>query len=236
MRLTRFDQLDRLAGPTARTIAWWQLALGGAAALTLLELIGRRPPGADVEQLIVGLRFAMLAVALSATFVLDDPTEDTVCAVPLPLALRRGLRIAVALPMLTAVWIGLVAYAHADPQLVEPLPVAELTLELAALVAVVFAVAALSSGVAAGPVLLVVVVLAAFVLPPWARLYTSHTDVAVWSSAHQRWELLLVVALATLSVANRDPGRPSPRMRFGRTVMSGSRKPLPAAFEREAKR
>lgn len=216
MRLIRLDQLDRLAAPTASTVAWWQPALGGAAAFALLDLVGRRSVGADVEQLIVGLRFAMLAVALSAAFVLDDPTEGTVCAVPLPLALRRCLRIAVILPLLAGVWIGLVAYANADPQLVEPLPVAELTLELAALLAVVLAVAALSSGVAAGPVLLLVVVLAAFVVPPRARLYTSHADAVAWSTAHQRWALLLIVALGALSVANRDPGSPSTRTRLAR--------------------
>ncbi len=216
MRLTRLDQLDRLAGPTARTVGWWQLGLGGAAGLGLLELVGRRPPGADVEQLVAGLRFAMLAVALSAAFVLDDPTEETVCAVALPLALRRGLRIAVVLPVLAGVWIGLMAYAHADPHPAEPIPVAALTLEYAALLAALFAVAALSSGVAAGPALLLVVVLGAFVVPPWARLYTRQTDPAAWATAHQRWAVLLAVALATLAAANRDPGRPNARTRLAR--------------------
>ena len=92
-----------------------------------------------------------------------------------------------------------------------PLPVAALTVEAVALLAVTVALAAAGSrlaperrgGVVAAPTLLALTSVA-FLLPAQVTLYAQPGS-AAWDGAHQRWALLLGLALAAFATASRDP-------------------------------
>jgi hypothetical protein len=118
--------------------------------------------------------------------------------------------VALLLPATAAWWVGVVWRVRAvHPGL--PLPVAALTLEAAALLAVTVALAAAGSrlaperrgGVVAAPALLALTS-AAFLLPAQVTLYAQPGS-AAWDGAHRRWALLLGLALAAFAAASRDP-------------------------------
>ena len=126
------------------------------------------------------------------------------------LLLRRTLRVALLLPATAAWWVAVVWRVRAVyPGL--SLPVAALTLEAAALLAVTVALAAAGSrlaperrgGVVAAPALLALAS-AACLLPAQVALYAQPGS-AAWDGAHRRWALLLGLALAAFAVASRDP-------------------------------
>jgi len=196
--------------PTARAVGWAAPLAGFALSLGLLALAVR--PGLELpaERLVLWLRIAMTVGALGCTFLLDDPSEPTTEGVAGSLLLRRSLRVVLLLPATAAWWIAVVWRVRAvQPGL--PLPVAALTLEAAALLAVTLALAAAGSrlaperrgGVVAAPALLALAS-AGFLLPAQATLYAP-PDSAAWDGTHRRWALLLGLALAALAAASRDP-------------------------------
>jgi fluoroquinolone transport system permease protein len=120
------------------------------------------------------------------------------------------LRVALLLPATAVWWVAVLWRVQAvHPGL--PLPVAALTLEAAALLAVTMALAAAGSrlaperrgGVVAAPALLALTS-AAFLLPARVALYAQPGS-ATWNGAHRRWALLLGLGLATFAAASRDP-------------------------------
>jgi hypothetical protein len=152
----------------------------------------------------------MTAGALGCAFLLDDPSEPTTESVAGSLLLRRSLRVALLLPATAVWWVAVVWRVRAvHPGL--PLPVAALTLEAVALLAVTMALAAAGSrlaperrgGVVAAPALLALTS-AAFLLPAQVTLYAQPGG-AAWDDAHQRWALLLGLALVAFAAASRDP-------------------------------
>ena len=196
--------------PTARAVGWAAPLAGFALSLGLLALAVR--PGLELpaERLVLWLRIAMTVGALGCAFLLDDPSEPTTEGVAGSLLLRRSLRVVLLLPATAAWWIAVVWRVRAvQPGL--PLPVAALTLEAAALLAVTLALAAAGSrlaperrgGVVAAPALLALAS-AGFLLPAQATLYAP-PDSAAWDGTHRRWALLLGLALAALADASRDP-------------------------------
>jgi hypothetical protein len=196
--------------PTARAVGWAAPLAGFALSLGLLALAVR--PGLELPagRLVLWLRIAMMAGALGCAFLLDDPSEPTTEGVAGSLLLRRSLRVALLLPATAAWWVAVVWRVRAvHPGL--PLPVAALTLEAVALLAVTMGLAAAGShlaperrgGVVAAPALLALTS-AAFLLPAQATLYAPPGS-AAWDGAHQRWALLLGLALAAFAVASRDP-------------------------------
>jgi hypothetical protein len=199
-----------LVVPTARTVGWAAPLAGFALSLGLLALAVR--PGLELPagRLVLWLRLAMTVAALGCAFLLDDPSEPTTEGVAGSLLLRRSLRVALLLPATAAWWVGVVWRVQAvHPGL--PLPVAALTLEAAALLAVTVALAAAGSrlaperrgGVVAAPALLALTS-AAFLLPAQVTLYAQPGS-AAWDGAHRRWALLLGLALAAFALASRDP-------------------------------
>jgi hypothetical protein len=199
-----------LVVPTARTVGWAAPLAGFALSLGLLALAVR--PGLELPagRLVLWLRLAMTVGALGCAFLLDDPSEPTTEGVAGSLLLRRSLRVALLLPATAAWWVGVVWRVQAvHPGL--PLPVAALTLEAAALLAVTVALAAAGSrlaperrgGVVAAPALLALTS-AAFLLPAQVTLYAQPGS-AAWDGAHRRWALLLGLALAAFALASRDP-------------------------------
>ena len=133
--------------PTARAVGWAAPLAGFALSLGLLALAVR--PGLELPagRLVLWLRLAMTVGALGCAFLLEDPSEPTTEGVAGSLLLRRSLRVALLLPATAAWWVGVVWRVQAvHPGL--PLPVAALTLEPAALLAVTVALAAAGSRLA----------------------------------------------------------------------------------------
>jgi hypothetical protein len=196
--------------PTARAVGWAAPLAGFTLSLGLLALAVRPGLALPAGRLVLWLRITMTVGALGCAFLLDDPSEPTTEGVAGSLLLRRSLRVALLLPATAAWWIGVIWRVRAvHPGL--PLPIAALTLEAAALLAVTVALAAAGSrlaperrgGVVAAPALLALAS-AAFLLPARVALYALPGS-AAWDGAHRRWTLLLGVALAAFAAASRDP-------------------------------
>jgi hypothetical protein len=196
--------------PTGRAVGWAVPLAAFILSLGLLALAVRPGLALPAGRLVLWLRLAMTVAALGHAFLLDDPSEPTTKGVAGSLLLRRTLRVALLLPATAAWWVGVVWRVRAvHPGL--PLPVAALTLEAAALLAVTVALAAAGSrlaperrgGVVAAPALLALAS-AAFLLPAQVALYAQPGS-ATWDAAHRRWALLLGLALAAFAIASRDP-------------------------------
>jgi len=148
------------------------------------------------------LRAASVLLAVGVAYVLDDAAAAFTGSSPTRLGIRRAVPVAVVLTATAAAWAALLAYGAVVAT--EPVPAAGLTVELAALLALALALAALYGGVAAGPALVVAVLVMARLPERWSLFGGSPGD-ATWSAAHQRWVLLLVVAFTTVVWTSRDP-------------------------------
>lgn len=198
---------QRLA-PVARTIAWPALLAGALACVAILVLA----PLAHGSSLAHWPGFGALALCAGAAFLLDDAAGTTVGASPTSLARRRALRVALALPLLTAVWAGSLWYATSgDGAAFGSDTRAALSLQLGALLALTLAASAVALRVMpdehggwTGTVVPFAVIGAALALPErWALL--APPGGGAWDGAQQRWAVLLAVGLLTLAWASRDP-------------------------------
>ncbi|MBW3652254.1 MAG: ABC transporter [Actinobacteria bacterium] len=195
--MIRARQARLLARPTARLASWSALPAAAVVAIAMLELDGPR---------VVELRLAAVALCIGAAFVLDDPAAQSLAASPTPLLFRRLLRIALLLPLVGALWAVVLWRAG------ETLATA-LTLELATMLVVTLAVAALAAplvadcrgGLAAAPALLVLLAAALLVLPARWTLFAAGPGDPGWEASHIRWALLLATAAAAFLIASRDP-------------------------------
>ncbi|HWD42487.1 MAG TPA: ABC transporter [Actinomycetota bacterium] len=196
--------------PATRAVAWWPPLAAFTVSLGLLALAVRPSSVLEAEELVQWLRIAMVTGALGWAFLLDDPSEPTTEGVAGSLLLRRALRVALLLPATAAWWVAVVWRIRAVYPTVS-LPIAAFTLEAAALLAITMALAAAGSrlaperrgGVVAAPALLALTS-AALLLPAQVTPYAQPGS-AAWDDAHQRWALLLGLALASFAAASRDP-------------------------------
>lgn len=205
-----------LLTPVLRTLPWRALAAGGAAGL-LLAGIPRLLSGAPDPWLgLLALRGAALAFALGLAFLLDDPARHITSAVPVRRPLRVGLRVALAAPWAALCWT---AALFLVPEEVRP-PVGALTLEAVATAVFALSAAALvirrstvtEPGVAVSAWLLSTAAAAFLLLPDgWALLVTP--DDPRWTDTHERWAMLLTVALVVGSRACVEPLRTGLRLR-----------------------
>ena len=211
MLLTRARQALDLTRPTARVVSWGPALF---AAVVGLGYVALEAPGAYIDYRILVLRLAALGLALGAAFVLDDPTEETLGHVPTPLLLRRALRIALVLPLVTAAWIALVnAAGTVRPRQGGPLPVGDLTIEAATLLAVALCAACAGSrftsdrlgGIVAAPVVLALVAAAMFLPADQKMILGSPVDVR-WHDAHEWWLGVLAVSGALFLWLNLTAG------------------------------
>src|SRR5262249_32164335 len=187
---------------------------------------GRQGVALAPAEVALWLRLATIVAALGCAFLLDDPREPTTEGVAGSLLLRRGLGGARLRPARAAGGVAVRGRARpAHPA--RPLPVAALTLEAAAVLAVAVALAAAGArltperrgGVVAAPALLALAC-AAFLLPARVALYPPPGR-AAWDAAHRRWAVLLGLALAAFATACRDPARrrlPSHLRRLARSL------------------
>jgi len=202
--------LQRLA-PVARTIAWPAL-VGGALACVAVIAAAQQLPAVFPLARWPGL--GALALCVGAAFLLDDDAATTVDATPTSLARRRLLRVALALPLLGAVWAGSLWYGtSADGASFGPDTRAALSLQLGAMLALTLAASALAlralpgeqcgwTGAVAPFALLTAVLL----LPErWTLLAVPGED--AWPAVQQRWTALLALGVMTIAWAGREPGR-----------------------------
>jgi len=200
--------LTRLA-PVARTVAWRALIAG---ALACIGLIVAAPLAPSWSGLAGWPGLGAIALCGGAAFLLDDTAAATVGAAPTSLARRRLLRIALAMPLLCAVWAGSLWYATtADGALFGPDSRAELSLQFSALLALTLAACAMAlrampdehSGWT-GAIAPIAVLAAALTLPERWTLLATPGD-AAWDAAQQRWAALLALGLLALAYASREP-------------------------------
>ena len=182
--MIRLRQSALLIRPLARTVRWLPLPAAALVGVGLLTF---------GEQGLHDLRTAMIALCIGAAFVLDDPAADTVESSPPPLLFRATLRIALILPLVAVLWGLLLWDAHRPT-------VGASTLELAGMLALTLAAAALLNGAAAGPVLLVLLGAARLLPDRWSIFDGSR-------GAHERWAVLLAIGLTGFLYASLDPCR-----------------------------
>lgn len=230
-RGARFRQALLLLGPTARTIRW-PAVVAGAAAAQLVLWAGKGELSSLEGISLTPLRVAAVLLCLGAGFIIDDDAGATVEPVVASLALRRGLRMLLALPVLGVGWALTLSVASrlavwgpgTEPSVTHSLPVAGLTLEAAALLSVALAGGAAAvrwvgqarAGVAAGPVLLGFV-MAMLSIGRWWPLFPNPSEPG-WVVAHVRWAGILVVAAVLFAGLALDPARRS-------KVLHGWRRP-----------
>ncbi len=205
---TRLAQALALRRATVRSVRW-PPALAAVALVTVLTTW--KPEAFDDRgSATVVLRAIAVLLAVGAVFVMDDSAEISVAAAPTPLWWRRMLRYAVAACFVVPTWVAAVSYAHAQQAQV---PWLRLTLELAALVTLGFAVAsaaarwwaAIEPGMTAALALLGFTFIAAH-LPARLALFTD-PGTGIWQLSTLRWAGLLITASLVLAASSRDPGR-----------------------------
>jgi hypothetical protein len=198
-------QVTALVRPLSAAIRW-QPAMAAWAMVAVLLTIEDDSLDAPGPALLL-LRAVGVVAVLGAAFVLDDEAAPMLEASPSTLAWRRFLRGAASVALVIPPWAGAVwrLDTHATR-----LPVAGLTLELFALLVLALATAAAVTrwsgstdpGVAATPVVLVVV-LGAFQLP--ARFALYGVPGPGWDADHVRWVGVFAAATLLLLWCGRDP-------------------------------
>jgi UDP-N-acetylmuramyl pentapeptide phosphotransferase/UDP-N-acetylglucosamine-1-phosphate transferase len=184
------------------------------AAVLAIVYVLKEAPGAYIDYRVLVLRVAALLVCMGAAFVLDDPTEETIGHVPTRLLLRRGVRVALLLPVAAGTWAVLVHFAG-DVTRREggPLPVGDLTLEAATILLIALSAACLGArltsdrlgGIAAAPIVLAIVALAMF-LPADQKLILGSASDPRWEDVHEVWRFALVGAALAFLYLNRSSG------------------------------
>ena len=179
---------------------------GPGAVTTVTLLVARRGGTPDV---IGDLRVLGVLLAMGSGYVLDDGAAVTLQASPYSLARRLWLRIGGAAAVVTPLWMAMLGY------LLPSAPASDrwaigfgLTVELAAVLAVVWAVAAWARrrgvdhpGIVTTPVLLASLFLAASI----SRAPLLVGPGPEWTPAHLRWSGVLVGATFVLLAGVRDP-------------------------------
>ena len=177
----------------------------GIVAVVAL-LVARRGGTHDV---VGDLRGLGLVLALGSGYVLDDGAAVMLQASPYGLARRHWLRIGSAAAVVTPLWVTVLA------RLLPSAPESDrwalglgVTVELAAALAVVWAVAAWGRrrgvehpGIITTPALLASLFLAASA----SRAPMLVGPGPQWTAAHLRWSILLAGAACVLLAAMRDP-------------------------------
>ncbi len=156
------------------------------------------------------LRGVTLLFAVAVVFAFDDPTADVADASPVPRRVRAMVRGGVQIVPAMTMWVAVLAFMSA--RTAAPVPAGRLGLEAAGMVLAGWAIAlwwcrargVTGGGVIAGPVL-IVLVLVAYRLPPSLALFLPDPETPLWDDIQQRWVVLLAVAMAALGLALRDP-------------------------------
>lgn len=188
--------------------AAWRSALAASTISLVLLLLAARHGTVSVERGIEQLRWSMALIALGLPAVFDDPAQELLNTLPVRRAIRLTVLVILLTGFLAAVWILLVAITHARVE--GALPYADLGLEYAGGVTVAGALGALlqrrgvKSVASIGPGILLGLQLLAVMLPSSAALFPASPQAPTWSSAHSRWQLVVVAGAVALLCAGRD--------------------------------
>jgi hypothetical protein len=225
--VTRLRTLPALLARTARVVPWWHLALGVVAAFGL-AWPRRAGPWTNQDDAVFGLRLAAVALAASAAFVFDDPAASLEEGKPVPVGMQRTARLLLVVPAMAAAWWALVVWMEAglrplDDGTVQTVPRLAVSVEMAALLGVVWAVATHAvrshrdGGMVAVPVLLGVVIVLLMLperwslfpspWPPPAPGEAAPAEWQAWLDAHRRWAALGAAAWTATLLGLRGPGR-----------------------------
>lgn len=192
------------SGHLVRSLRLAPFMTGAAAAAAFLA--ARR---GDTHDVIADLRVLGLLLALGSGYVLDDGAAVILQASPYSLARRLWLRIGCAAAVVLPLWTATLArYLPSAPSGDRWALGLGLTVELAAALTVIWAVAAWARrhgfehpGIITTPALLASLVLVASI-PQAPMLVSSGPQ---WTAAHLRWSGILIGATCLLLAAMRDP-------------------------------
>jgi hypothetical protein len=175
---------------------------------------GPGPTGAEYR--IAALRVGAVFLCLGAAFLLDDPSETVIAPTPMSAPLRRAVRLVLALLAMGPLWGLLTMIALVGMPEPGGLPLARVSIEALTMLVLVWTAAAAVErfvperlgGVAAGPILLVLIglAIAAPALPGHFRLLPSVPQEPDWGHAHMLWLCVLGTAAVLLVLFSRDPG------------------------------
>ena len=214
---SRMEVARELLSPELRVTPWTPIVSAAFVALVVVFWITRNTCGTpsclSVDDLVFAVRIGSLLLAIGAGFVLDDPTEDTTSHLPVQRWFRRGVRIALIAPPVLVVWEVLVQVALRESNGLR-FPRGAAGLELAVMVIVALAASAVAArfvpermgGVAAGPVMIILFVVALLVPARFSPLPGS-PEAPLWAAAHRRMWWALAVGIVLLAVGSRDPFR-----------------------------
>ena len=198
--------------PTGRSIPW--RAPLGAAALAVAIIVQQRVahPSADAGSFMLRGQMVAAAAAAAAATTLEDTAAALVETSPTTAWWRGALRLSNALAVWVATWTITLALIATAPGRT---PVAELTLQAGALLAVAMGAAA-TWGPAAGSAAVAVLALSALLVPDRWSLLGGGPD------ADSRLVLLAMAGVAAFVWAMRDQARRSTRYRH-LSIWSGER-------------
>ena len=198
--------------PTARAVAWIPLAVAMAVGTAFVANAARRS-WHDASAMSGALAYAALALATATGFVVEDTASETTAPVPIPLSVRRAVRLVLCTAGVGVAWVVLVWIASARGA---DLPAATLTLHLAAESALVVALAATLArrgftgiGQRLVPAMFAFRLVVTW-LPERFALSGIEPGSAGWTGMQLRWTGLLLLALVVLAVETRDPARREP--------------------------
>jgi hypothetical protein len=198
--------------PTARAMSWLPFLAAAGFGLLIVAVPAAMSVVLSDEDLVRLLRLAALCGALGVAFLLDDPAARLIATVPTPRVVRHAVRAAVALAAAALWWAAVVAttVAGAHKEVAAHLPLWDASLEAAAFATAALALAAARSrngtagaGAMAAPAALVLAFLLSR-LPERLALLVVPGDPR-WEAAHDRWAVLLAVAVAGLLWAGHEP-------------------------------
>ncbi len=199
----RIETLANAWRPTTRSIPW--RAPLGAAALAVAVIVQHRVlhPSADVGSFVRRAQLVAAVAAAAAATTLDDAAAALVETSPTTAAWRGALRLGNALVVWASTWVAVLALIATAPG---ETPVAELTLQAVALLAVAMGAGA-TWGPAAGSAAVALVALSALLLPGrWSLLHAG-------PDSNGRLGLLALAGFAVFASAMRDQARRTPRGR-----------------------
>ncbi|MEW2082553.1 hypothetical protein [Streptomyces sp. NPDC005283] len=207
---------------SARTLP---LLIAVTAAVLLLGVPALVSGGMRLIDVVLLIRSAAVLIAVGAAFLLDDPAARTTEVVPTPRWVVHGLRIFVALLGAAAGWatVLLLGAMAVNPDERPLLPQPGLTLEAAALLAMVIALAALGfrlstgngtgagtgGGALAAPGVVMCVIVSVLLPLPEAVDPFAQPLSAGWDPSRRVWALVLCVAVVAAVALCREtaPGQ-----------------------------
>ncbi len=178
--------------------------LGGLVAT--IAIVARMSTGHEIGEIYA---LALVTSTAGIGFALDDPAAEIVAASPTTLGRRRIIRIAIAAALTVTAW-GMIAAAVAMSK-AQHFPTYDIVIELVALAAIGLATSAAvqrRTGSPGGPTAaLVVLVGPAFMYGVVFRGVRVFPSLVPGQDLRQRWVWLALVAVGSLLVTSRDPGR-----------------------------